>query len=106
MIPNTSPGPWGGQPSYQSEARIYAEYLLKNHPQGKVGVLYQNDDYGKDYLKGLKDGLNGKMRIVAAIPYVVTDPTVDSQILDLKTWSARCSNPPAWITAGGILTTE
>jgi branched-chain amino acid transport system substrate-binding protein len=78
--------PWtmGWQPNYQSEARIYAEYLLKNHPQGKVGVLYQNDDYGKDYMKGLKDGLNDKMRIVAEIPYVVTDPTVDSQILDLK----------------------
>ena len=63
--------PWtmGWQPNYQSEARIYAEYLLKNHAQGKVGVLYQNDDYGKDYLKGLKDGLNGKMRIVAEVPY-------------------------------------
>jgi branched-chain amino acid transport system substrate-binding protein len=78
--------PWtmGWQPNYQSEARIYAEYLLKNHPQGKIGVLYQNDDYGKDYLKGLKDGLNGKMRIVAEIPYEVTDATVDSQIINLK----------------------
>jgi len=78
--------PWtmGWQPSYQSEARIYAEYLLKNHAQGKVGVLYQNDDYGKDYLKGLKDGLNGKMRIVAEVPYEATDPTVDSQVINLK----------------------
>src|SRR5262249_38664948 len=78
--------PWtiGGLPSYQSEARIYAEYLLKNHPQGKVGVLYQNDDYGKDYLKGLKDGLNGRMQIVAEAPYEVTDPTVDSQIINIK----------------------
>jgi branched-chain amino acid transport system substrate-binding protein len=78
--------PWtmGWQPSYQSEARIYAEYLLKNHPQGKIGVLYQNDDLGKDYLKGLKDGLSGKMRIVAEIPYDVTDPTVDSQLISLK----------------------
>jgi branched-chain amino acid transport system substrate-binding protein len=78
--------PWtiGWQPNYQSEARIYAEYLLKNHPQGKVGVLYQSDDYGKDYLKGLKDGLNGKMRIAAEIPYEVTDPTVDSQIVNLR----------------------
>jgi branched-chain amino acid transport system substrate-binding protein len=78
--------PWtmGWQPNYQSEAHIYAEYLLKNHPQGKIGVLYQNDDYGKDYLKGLKDGLNGKMRIVAEAPYEVTDPTVDSQIINLK----------------------
>jgi branched-chain amino acid transport system substrate-binding protein len=78
--------PWtmGWQPSYQSEARIYAEYLLTNHPQGKIGVLYQNDDYGKDYLKGLKDGLNGKMRIVAEVPYETTDPTVDSQVINVK----------------------
>src|SRR5262245_36249775 len=82
--------PWtmGLQPNYQSEARIYAEYLLKNHPQGKVGVLYQNDDYGKDYLKGLKDGLNGKIRIVAEMPYEITDPTADSQIINLKALGA------------------
>jgi branched-chain amino acid transport system substrate-binding protein len=78
--------PWtmGWQPNYQSEARIYAEYLMKNHPQGKIGILYQNDDYGKDYIKGLKDGLNGKIRIVAEAPYELTDPTVDSQIINLK----------------------
>ena len=78
--------PWtmGWQPNYQSEARIYAEYLLKNQPQGKIGVLYQNDDYGKDYLKGLKDRLNGKMRTVAEVPYETTDPTVDSQVINLK----------------------
>jgi branched-chain amino acid transport system substrate-binding protein len=78
--------PWtmGWQPNYQSEARIYAEYLLKNHPQGKIGVLYQNDDYGKDYLKGLKDGLNGKIQIVAEVPYETTDPTVDSQVINIK----------------------
>jgi branched-chain amino acid transport system substrate-binding protein len=78
--------PWtmGFIPNYQSEARIYAEYLLRNHPQGKVGVLYQNDDLGKDYLKGLKDGLNGKMPIVAEAPYEITDPTVDSQIINIK----------------------
>jgi branched-chain amino acid transport system substrate-binding protein len=82
--------PWtlGGLPSYQSEARIYAQYLLKNHPQGKVGVLYQNDDYGKEYLKGLKDGLHGNMPIVAEMPYEVSDPTVDSQIVTLKTSGA------------------
>jgi branched-chain amino acid transport system substrate-binding protein len=57
---------------------------MKNHPGGKVGVLYQNDDVGKDYLKGLKDGLNGKVQIVAEMPYEVTDPTVDSQIVSLK----------------------
>jgi branched-chain amino acid transport system substrate-binding protein len=78
--------PWtmGWQPNYQSEARIYAQYLMKSHPQGKVGVLYQNDDYGKDYLKGLKDGLNGKIQIVSEVPYETTDPTVDSQIINLK----------------------
>jgi branched-chain amino acid transport system substrate-binding protein len=78
--------PWtmGWQPNYQSEARIYAEYLLKNHPQRKIGVLYQNDDLGKDYLKGLKDGINGKMQIVAEMPYEATDATVDSQIISLK----------------------
>jgi len=78
--------PWtmGWQPNYQSESHIYAEYLLKNHPKGKIGVLYQNDDYGKDYLKGLKDGLNGKMKIVAEVPYETTDPTVDSQVINLK----------------------
>ena len=74
----------GWLPSYQSEARISAEYVLKNHPGGKVGVLYQDDDYGKDHLKWLKDGLKGKTRIVAEIPYEVSDPTVDSQIISLK----------------------
>jgi branched-chain amino acid transport system substrate-binding protein len=78
--------PWtiGWQPNYQSEGRIYAEYLLKNHPNGKIGILYQNDDYGKDYVKGLKDGLNGKMPIVSELPYEPADPTVDSQIINLK----------------------
>jgi branched-chain amino acid transport system substrate-binding protein len=74
----------GWQPSYQSESHIYAEYLMKNHPQGKIGVLYQNDDYGKDYLKGLKEGLNGKIQIVAEVPYETSDPTVDSQVINLK----------------------
>jgi branched-chain amino acid transport system substrate-binding protein len=78
--------PWtmGWQPSYQSEAHIYAQYLIKTHPQGKIGVLYQNDDYGKDYLKGLKDGLKGKVQIVAEAPYETTDATVDSEIINLK----------------------
>ena len=83
--------PWtmGWVPNFQSEARIYAEYVVKNHPQGKVGVLYQNDDYGKDFLKGLKDGLNGKMRIVAEAPYETTDPTVDSQVIKIGRASCR-----------------
>ena len=78
--------PWtmGWQPNYQSEGHIYAQYLIKNHPNGKIGILYQNDDYGKDYVKGLKDGLNGKIPIVSEQPYETTDPTVDSQIINLK----------------------
>jgi branched-chain amino acid transport system substrate-binding protein len=78
--------PWtmGWQPNYQSEGRIYAKYLLQHHPQGKIGILYQNDDYGKDYVKGLKDGLNGKIKIVSEMPYEPADPTVDSQIISLK----------------------
>jgi branched-chain amino acid transport system substrate-binding protein len=78
--------PWtiGFQPSYQSESRVYAKYLLDNHPNGKIAILFQNDDYGKDYLKGLKDGLAGKMQIVAELPYEASDPTVDSQIVSLK----------------------
>jgi branched-chain amino acid transport system substrate-binding protein len=74
----------GWQPDYRSEARVYARYLLQHHAGGKVGVLYQNDDYGKDYLTGLKDGLAGKIPIVAALPYEVSDATIDSQIISLK----------------------
>jgi branched-chain amino acid transport system substrate-binding protein len=80
--------PWtmGWQPNYQSEGRIYAEYLLKTHPNGKIGILFQNDDYGKDYVKGIKDGLGAKAKtmIVSELPYETTDPTVDSQIINLK----------------------
>jgi branched-chain amino acid transport system substrate-binding protein len=78
--------PWtmGFQPNYQGEGHIYAEYLLRSRPEGKIGILYQNDDYGKDYVKGLKDGLRGKMPILAEMPYEVSDPTVDSQIVTLK----------------------
>jgi ABC-type branched-subunit amino acid transport system substrate-binding protein len=80
--------PWtiGFQPSYQIESKIYAKYLLKNKPDAKIAVLYQNDDYGKDYLKGLYDGLGAKAKsmIVAEASYEVTDPTVDSQIVTLK----------------------
>src|SRR6202162_3465819 len=78
--PKNFPWTMGWQPSYQSEGRIYAQYLLQNHPKGKIGILYQNDDYGKDYLKGFKDGLAGKMQIVAEVPYETSDPTVDSQM--------------------------
>src|ERR1700719_726028 len=62
--------PWtmGWQPSYQSEGHIYAKYLIQNNPNAKIGILYQNDDYGKDYVKGLKDGLGGKLKIVSEQP--------------------------------------
>jgi branched-chain amino acid transport system substrate-binding protein len=85
--------PWtmGWQPTYQTEGRIYAKYILQNHPQGKIGVLYQNDDSGRDYLKGLHDGLGEeatKRMIVAELPYEPTDPTVDRQIVTLKTMGA------------------
>ncbi len=78
--------PWtmGWQPNYQSESRIYTKYLMEHHPNAKIAILYQNDDYGKDYVKGLKDGLGGKLQIVAEVPYETTDPTVDSQIINLK----------------------
>ena len=80
--------PWtmGWQPNYQTEAKIYAQYVLKNKPDAKIGVLYQNDDYGKDYLKGIKDGLGPKAKsmIVAEVSYEVSEPTVDSQIVQLQ----------------------
>jgi ABC-type branched-subunit amino acid transport system substrate-binding protein len=80
--------PWtiGLNLSYQSEGAIYAKYLLKEKPNAKIAILYQNDDYGKDLLKGVKDGLGAKgaKMIVAEASYEVTDPTIDSQILTLQ----------------------
>jgi len=80
--------PWtiGWQPTYQTEGRIYAEHLLETRPNAKVAILYQNDDYGKDYLKGFEDGLGDKARsmIVQKLTYEVTDPTIDSQLVTLK----------------------
>jgi branched-chain amino acid transport system substrate-binding protein len=85
--------PWtmGWQPTYQAEGKIYAQYVLKNVPNAKVGILYQNDDYGKDYLKGFKDGLGdaAKKLVVMEQTYEVTDPTVDSQIANLKNSGAN-----------------
>ncbi len=85
--------PWtmGWQPNYQIEGKIYAHYVLKNIPNAKIGVLYQNDDYGKDYLKGFKDGLGdaAKKLIVLEQTYEVTDPSVDSQIANLKNSGAN-----------------
>jgi len=85
--------PWtmGWLPTYQTEARIYARYILKTVPEAKIAVLYQNDDFGKDYLKGLRAGLGdkaGKM-IVATQSYETTDPTVDSQISALQASGAN-----------------
>jgi ABC-type branched-subunit amino acid transport system substrate-binding protein len=80
--------PWtiGWNLSYQNEAQIYAKYILGTKPDAKIAVLYQNDDYGKDYLKGLKDGLGDKAAklIVAEASYEVTDTTIDSQIVSLQ----------------------
>lgn len=84
--------PWtmGWQPNYQSESRIYAKYLLKEKPGAKIAVLFQNDDYGKDYLKGLKDGLGAKAAtmIVAEESYETTEPTIDNHIVKLKSTGA------------------
>jgi branched-chain amino acid transport system substrate-binding protein len=84
--PKNFPWTMGWQPTYQAEGQIYAKYILKNHPNAKIGILYQNDDYGKDYVKGLKDGLGDKAKtmIVSELPYEPADPTVDSQIVTLK----------------------
>lgn len=84
--PQNSPWTMGWQPNYQGESRIYAAYLLKNHPNAKIAILFQNDDYGKDYVHGFKDGLGDKASrmIVAEVSYEVTDPTVDSQIVTLQ----------------------
>jgi len=85
--------PWtmGFQPNYQTEGKIYAAYILKNVPDAKVGILYQNDDYGKDYLKGFEDGLGNaaKKLIVLKQSHEVTDPTIDSQIVNLKNSGAN-----------------
>jgi branched-chain amino acid transport system substrate-binding protein len=87
--PKGNPWTMGWQPNYQTEAHIYAKHILATRPNAKIGVLYQNDDYGKDYLKGFKDGLGAKANmIVAEVSYEVTDPTVDSQIVQLQTSGA------------------
>ncbi|MCK1383986.1 ABC transporter substrate-binding protein [Bradyrhizobium sp. 21] len=79
--------PWtmGWQPSYASEARIYAKYIMKEKPDGKIGVLYQNDDFGKDYLKGLKEGLGPKgSMIVLEDGYDTSEPAIDEHVVKLK----------------------
>ncbi len=80
--------PWtiGFQPSYRTEAQIYAKYILANKPNGKIAVLYQNDDFGKDYVAGIRDVLGDKYdrMVVKAVSYEVTDPTIDSQAVTLQ----------------------
>jgi branched-chain amino acid transport system substrate-binding protein len=84
--------PWtiGWQPSYQSEAFIYAQHILDTKPNAKIGIIYQNDDYGRDYLKGFEDGLGDKAKtmIVKKVSYEATDATIDSQMVDLKSSGA------------------
>jgi branched-chain amino acid transport system substrate-binding protein len=84
--PKNFPWTMGYNPNYFVEGRIYGQYILKEYPNAKVGVLYQNDDLGRDYLNGIKAGLGDKAAtmVVAEASYEVTDPTVDSQILKLK----------------------
>jgi branched-chain amino acid transport system substrate-binding protein len=84
--PKNFPWTMGWQPNYQSESKVFAAHLLDTKPNAKVAILYQNDDYGKDYLKGFEDGLGDKAQsmIVSKISYEVTDPTIDSQMVSLK----------------------
>jgi branched-chain amino acid transport system substrate-binding protein len=88
--PQNYPWTMGWQPNYQSETQIYAKWLLKNKPDAKIAVLFQNDDYGKDYLKGLKDGLGAKAAsmIVIEESYETTEPTIDNHIVKLKSTGA------------------
>ena len=78
--------PWtmGWQPNYQTEGRIFGQYLLENQPKGRIAILYQNDDYGKDYVKGLKDALAGAIPIVAEVPYETSEANLNAQMVKLK----------------------
>jgi branched-chain amino acid transport system substrate-binding protein len=85
--PKNFPWTMGWQPNYQTEARIYAAYILKNHPGKTIGILYQNDDFGKDYVIGLREGLGDQANklIIMESSYETTSPTVDSQVVQIKT---------------------
>ena len=88
--PKNFPWTMGFQPNYQSEGRIYAKYILENFPNGKIAALWQNDDAGKDQIKGLRDGLGDKASmIIADKSYEVSDPTIDSQIVALNDFGRR-----------------
>ena len=84
--PKNFPWTMGWQPNYQAEGKIYAAHILETRPNAKIGILMQNDDYGRDYLKGFLDGLGDKAKsmVVRQVTYEVTDPTVDSQMVQLK----------------------
>src|SRR6187399_1822925 len=84
--PRNFPWTFGFNPSYFVEGRIYGQYILKEHPNARIGVLYQNDDLGKDYLDGLKAGLGDKAAkmVVAEVSYELAEPTIDSKILKIK----------------------
>ena len=84
--PKNFPWTMGWQPNYQSEGKIYAAHILETKPNAKIGILMQNDDYGRDYLKGFLEGLGDKAKsmVVKQVTYEVTDPTVDSQMVELK----------------------
>ncbi len=88
--PSKFPWTMGWQPSYRIEARIYGKYILKQFPGAKIAILYQNDDFGKDYLTGLREGLGAKadQMLIATKTYETTDPTVDSQIVSLQSSGA------------------
>src|SRR3978361_1140495 len=92
--PKNFPWTMGWQPSYQVEARIYAKYILKNYPGKTVGILYQNDDFGKDYLTGLHEGFgkDAAKLIVSEVPFETTSPSVDSQVVTIK-----AANPDVFI---------
>ena len=84
--PKNFPWTFGFNPSYFVEGRIYGQYILKEHPNARVGVLYQNDDLGKDYLDGIKAGLGAKASkmVVAEVSYELSEPTIDSKVLKIK----------------------
>lgn len=89
--PDKFPWTMGWQPDYATEGALYAKYVLENVPDAKIGLLYQNDDFGKDYLEGVKRGLGRAniAKLVAEVSFEVTDPTIDSQIIQLKASGAN-----------------
>ena len=94
--PKNFPWTFGFNPSYFVEGRIYGQYILKEHPNARIGVLYQNDDLGKDYLEGLKAGLGDRAAkmVVTEVSYELSEPTIDSKILKIKDAGAICSSVP------------